>query len=84
MKQKRLWMLAAILTFCGMAFLTSCSGEDDPVTPPTDEVEAQLQKMTLREKVGQMIFVRPEDLDTTIHWKTFDDLIPLELQKVND
>lgn len=77
-------MLAAILVISGSTFLTSCSSEDDPVMPPTDEVEAQLQKMTLREKVGQMIFVRPEDLDTTIHWNTFDDLMPLELQEVND
>ena len=85
MKQTmKLWMLAAILVICGSTILTSCSSEDDPVTPPTDEVEAQLQRMTLREKVGQMIFVRPEDLDTTLHWNTFDDLIPLELQEIND
>ena len=35
---------------------------------PTDEVEAQLQRMTLREKVGQLFYVRPECLDTTIHF----------------
>jgi beta-N-acetylhexosaminidase len=35
---------------------------------PADEVEAQLQKMTLREKVGQLFYVRPECLDTTIHF----------------
>lgn len=52
-----------------MSLLTSCSSDDDPVEmAPTDEVEAQLQKMTLREKVGQMFYVRPECLDTTIHF----------------
>ena len=61
-------MLAAILITSGSTILTSCSSEDDPVTPPTDEVEAQLQRMTLREKVGQLFYVRPECLDTTIHF----------------
>ena len=78
------WLLAALLVW-GLVSFTSCSNEDDSVSPsPEDEVEEQLRKMTLREKVGQIIFVRPEDLDTTIHWNTFDDLMPLELQEVND
>ena len=68
MSKTKLWILAAILSFCGATVLTSCSNDDDPVTPPTDEVEAQLQKMTLREKVGQLFYVRPECLDTTIHF----------------
>ena len=37
MKQKKLWMLAAILTICGLAVLTSCSSEDDPVVPDKEE-----------------------------------------------
>ena len=79
----KLWMWAVALT-CGV-ILTSCSNDDVPVEPTLeDKVEEQLRQMTLREKVGQMIFVRPEDLDTTIHWNTFDDLMPLELQEVND
>ena len=61
-------MIAAILIISGSTILTSCSSEDDLVRPPTDEVEAQLQKMTLREKVGQLFYVRPECLDTTIHF----------------
>ena len=48
MNKTKLWMMAAILLICGSAFLTSCSSDDDPVVP-TDEVEAQLQKMSLRE-----------------------------------
>lgn len=83
MKQLKLWMLAAILT-CG-SLLTSCTSDDIPVGPsPEDKVEAQLQKMTLREKVGQLFFIRPEALDTTIHWKEYADLMPLELQAVNN
>jgi beta-N-acetylhexosaminidase len=83
-KKIQLW-IAAILISCGASLFVSCSNDDNPVTPtPADAVEEQLQKMTLREKVGQMFFVRPESLDTTIHWKAYADLMPLELQEVND
>ena len=81
-------MLATLV--CGASIFTSCSSEDDPVTPPTDEVEAQLQKMTLREKVGQLFYVRPECLDTTIHFNlpssvdvSSDDIREIKLQAVN-
>ena len=61
------FMIAAF-TICGASMITSCSNDDDAVNPPSpDEVEAQLQKMTLREKVGQLFYVRPECLDTTIN-----------------
>lgn len=83
MKQTRnLWLLAAILTVFA-TIQTSCSNDDDPVTPPTPEevVEKRLSQMTLREKVGQMFYVRPEALDTTI--KT-DNLAALKLQAVNE
>jgi beta-N-acetylhexosaminidase len=53
-------------------------------------VEAQLQKMTLREKVGQLFYVRPECLDTTIHFNqpsgidaSSDDIKAIKLQAVN-
>lgn len=72
MKKKTLLMLAAILT-CGFA-LTSCTNDDNTVPESGDEVEAQLQQMTLREKVGQMIFARLESLDKSIHWTKYDDL----------
>ena len=73
-------MLAAILT-CGLT-LTSCSNDDSPISPK-DEVEEQLAKMTLREKVGQMFYVRMETLDTTIHWNTYADLQENPLLEVN-
>ena len=82
MKQMKLWMLAAILT-CGLA-TTSCSDDDnDSPVQPADEIEAQLQTMTLREKVGQMFYVRPEALDTTIHWSAYADLEKRALQEVS-
>ena len=85
MIRKSLLWIAAILISCGASLFTSCSNDDNPVSPtPGDTVEEQLQKMTLREKVGQMFFVRPECLDTTIHWKEYADLMPLELQEVNN
>ena len=70
-RTKKLLMLAAILTY-GL-ILTSCTNEDSPVIPD-DEIEAQLKNMTLKEKIGQMFYVRLESLDTTIHWKTYADL----------
>ena len=88
-KQIKLWMISVILT-SGFG-LVSCTNDDDPVAPtPVDEVEAQLQKMTLREKVGQMFYVRPECLDTTIHFnlpsgidESADDIREIKLQAVN-
>ena len=70
-RTKKLLMLAAILTY-GI-ILTSCTNEDSPVIPD-DEIEAQLKNMTLKEKIGQMFYVRLESLDTTLHWKTYADL----------
>ena len=85
MIRKSLLWITAILISCGASLFTSCSNDDNPISPtPGDTVEEQLQKMTLREKVGQMFFVRPECLDTTIHWKEYADLMPLELQEVNN
>ena len=90
MKQVKLWVLAATLV-CGTSVFTSCSSDDDdnPVVP-TDEVEAQLRQMTLREKVGQLFYVRPECLDTTIHFNnsgsidvSSDDIREIKLQAVN-
>jgi len=82
MKNNKLWMLAAILT-CGIV-LTACSNNDDPIVPPTDDVEAQLQKMTLREKVGQMFFIRMESLDPSIDWTTYDDLANIKIMEVTE
>ena len=79
MQKKFLWMLTVIL-FYGLV-LTSCSN-DDAVTPPSAEVEAMLKKMTLREKVGQMFFVRIESLDPSIEWTTYDDLANLKNQEI--
>ena len=89
MEKKIPLMLAAILT-CGLA-LTSCTNSDDAHSTPDDPVEAQLQQMTLREKVGQMFYVRPECLDTTIHFnrsggidQSVADLTKVRLQAVNE
>ena len=83
-------MQATILISCGLTVMTSCSNDDNTDVPPIDEVEAQLQQMTLREKVGQMFYVRPECLDTTIHFnrpggidESSDDITKIRLQAVN-
>ena len=80
MRKRFLWMLTAILT-CGLTII-SCSN-DDETGPTKDEVEAQLSRMTLREKVGQMFFVRMETLDTTIHWNAYSDLMENPILEVN-
>ena len=81
MTNVKLWVLATIL-ICG-TMITSCSDNiDNSTNPPTDEVEAQLQQMTLRQKVGQMFYVRPESLDPTIDKET-QDIKTLQLQEVN-
>ncbi len=77
MKKYYIWMLAVIL-------LASCSNNDDPVVPqPADDVEEELAKMTLTEKVGQMFYTRLESLDTTFHWNTYDDLQVNPMIEVN-
>jgi len=84
-------MQATILISCGLTVMTSCSNDDNTDVPPIDEVEAQLQQMTLREKVGQMFYVRPECLDPTIHFnrpggidESSDDITKIRLQAVNE
>ncbi len=71
MKRNLSWMLATVLM--GGLALTSCS-DDDNIKAPVDEIEAQLSRMTLREKVGQMIYARLESIDSTIHWNSYADL----------
>ena len=90
MKQIKLWILATIFTSCGLSALTSCSVDDHAIDNPPDAVEKQLQQMSLREKVGQMFYVRPECLDTTIHFNmpsgidgSADDITKIKLQAVN-
>lgn len=85
MKKNYLLMLVAIMIY-GLT-VTSCSKDDEANSDETnsqkDEVEAQLSKMTLREKVGQMFFVRMETLDTTIHWNAYADLQENPILEVN-
>ena len=83
-KKIGLWLFAALLICC--MSLTSCSENDSSGgSSPESEVEEMLRKMTLREKVGQLFFVRPEALDPDIHWENPPtDLAPLKLQEVNE
>ena len=80
MKTNKIFSLLAAIMMA--ATFTACSNDDNPVVSPTDEVEEQLQKMTLREKVGQMFFVRLESLDPSIKWTTYDDLANIKIMEV--
>ena len=82
MKTTKTWLKTTIL-FCCIT-LAACTNDDNPAVQPGDDVEELLAKMTLREKVGQMFYVRSEALDTTIHWTSYTELMPLELQEVNE
>ena len=82
MKIFKTWITAAVL-FGGL-LLTACTNYDNPSGSSAGSVDEQLRKMTLREKVGQMFYVRPEALDTTIHWSSFEELSPYKLQQIND
>lgn len=72
-----------LILICGCIF-AACSNGDKSTVPPTDEVEEQLQKMTLREKVGQLFCVRLESLDPSINWTTYDDLAGLNILEVTE
>ncbi len=67
-----------VLLVC-VVFVASCSDDENP---SQNAVELQLQQMTLREKVGQMFYTRPETLDTTIH--SMANLVDISLQEVNE
>lgn len=82
MKTTKLWTKTAVL-FCGLV-VTACTNYDVSATSQAEQVEQELQQMTLREKVGQMFYVRPEVLDTTIHWTAYSELENLKLQQLND
>ena len=83
--QKRL-AVANIAKSCLIAFtlagIIACG--NDSSSGPSDSLDSTaLEKMTLREKVGQMFFVRPEALDTSIHWNEYAELPNYKLERVN-
>ena len=90
MKTRQLTVLLSLLA-CIVSLFTACTNDDDNErVSTTDPIEEQLRKMTLREKVGQMFYVRPECLDTTIHFNkpsgidgSSDDITKIKLQAVN-
>lgn len=91
MKTRQLTVLLSLLAGI-VSLFTACTNDDDDNdrVSPTDPIEEQLRKMTLREKVGQMFYVRPECLDTTIHFNkpsgidgSSDDITKIKLQAVN-
>ena len=69
----------ALLAACGD---DSSSGPDPSASSGTSSLD--ISKMSIREKVGQMFFVRPEALDTSIHWNEYAELPDYKLQHVNE
>lgn len=64
MKRYKSFLLHTIMTLCVAFAFTACSDDNTNDTTPTDQeyVEGVLKKMSLREKVGQMFWIRPEYL----------------------
>lgn len=71
--KKYLWLGA--LAVAGALF-ASCNRE-------AALIEEELSQMTLREKVGQLFYIRPESLDPEIEYATSADLPDVRLQDVN-
>ena len=69
----------ALLAACGD---DSSSGPDPSASSGTYSLD--MSKMSISEKVGQMFFVRPEALDTSIHWNEYAELPDYKLQHVNE
>ena len=53
MKRRLLWMIAAILTLCGAAMLTSCSSDDDSTTNDLNVADKIIGKWMKVDKDGQ-------------------------------
>lgn len=79
LSKRLLWSAAA----SALLALAACSSDSSTIGAEENELEDSIEKMTLREKVGTMFFVRPESMDTTIHWKEYNELFEHKLQKVN-
>ncbi len=74
----------ALLMLCAVMTFTACSDDNSGSQTPTDEeyVENVLDTMSLRDKVGQMFWIRPEYLlddvasgklnPTTAEWPSFN------------
>ena len=71
----------ALLAACGDDSSSGPEG-DTPANSGTSSLD--INKMSIREKVGQMFFVRPEALDTSIHWNEYAELPDYKLQHVNE
>ena len=73
MKEMKIWMLTAILTFCGLTMLTSCSDEDEVTLPnPERPVEIKCVKpdyLGLGDKVALISPYR-----TSLRWRTWKRL----------
>ena len=74
-------VIASLLGCTATAFFLTACGDDSSSGPSSEE--SAIQKMSIREKVGQMFFVRPEALDTTIHWNEYAELPDYKLEQVN-
>ena len=67
-----------------VAMLASCGGTAGKNNVKPDAIEAQLQQMSLRDKVGQLFCVRPEAFDVALEWDTYTKLATYQVQEVNE
>ena len=82
---KRLFVARWVAFGLFVSLLVSCSNVDSSTSVSEDccKDPFAIENLSLREKVGQMFLVRPEALDTSIHWKSYTELPDYSLQEVN-
>ncbi len=72
------------LLFGLLLILVACAPKTSKAPVEEDLIQAQLDSMTLREKVGQLFCIRPESYNVALKWETYDQLASYKLQAVNE
>ena len=75
------WLTTALLTLLAAS---SCGPKNSKTNVDAAAIQAQLDSMTLREKVGQLFCVRPEAFDVALEWDTYSKLASYQVQEVNE
>lgn len=73
-----------VFLFGILLILGACGPKNGKPTAEDDAIQAQLDSMTLREKVGQLFCIRPESYNVALKWETYDQLASYQLTAVSE
>lgn len=73
-----------VFLFGILLILGACGPKNGKSTAEDDAIQAQLDSMTLREKVGQLFCIRPESYNVALKWETYDQLASYQLTAVSE